>query len=141
MEYEHSNDRRGRFLTVSAAAGMVQSGRSTIPIQMGCLTNECRPSHRPDVAFVESLVAECSYAIKTRRSNGNVAFVGLIITTNPRINTSSRAPYEPTFKASFTYSSGPSIANSDNLRPSYAKSLNPVPGNHSGTYLTLGVNL
>lgn len=58
----------------------------------------------------------------------------------PQINTGLCVPHERTFKASFTYSSGPSTASSDNLRPSLAKILNPAPGNHSGTYLTLEVD-
>ena len=40
------------------------------------------------------------------------------------------------FKDSFKYPSGPSTAKSNSFRASFAKRLNPAPGNHAGTYLT-----
>ena len=41
------------------------------------LTQVGRGGHRPDVALVEPLILEFGHPIKTRRSNGKVAPIGL----------------------------------------------------------------
>ena len=117
---------------------MAQSGRAA-PLKQGWeLTEVCCPSHRSDIAFVEPLILELDYAIETRGSDGIVASVHLITTCQPENRCSLPRDRKLTLKFFFAYSSGPSTAKSNSLPPSFAKCLNPAPGNQSGTCLTSG---
>lgn len=50
------------------------------PLSTGNLTDECRCGHRSDVTLVEPLIPKSEHTIETRRSNGNIASIGLIVT-------------------------------------------------------------
>lgn len=56
-----------------------------IRIRTDNLTDICRCGHRPDIAFVESLLLKLDNAIEIRRSNGSVATIGLVATISPRV--------------------------------------------------------
>jgi hypothetical protein len=66
--------------------GSVRKDGST-SIITGHLTDIRRRSYRPDVAFVEPLILKFDYAIETRRSNGNLASLGLIASLSLRTET------------------------------------------------------
>ena len=105
--------------------------------RMRCFTYVCRCGHHSNVALIESLVLQFDHTIETRRRDGSVAAIGLVGTISARTKESQKS----TFSDSFTYSRGPSTAISNIARASFANCLNPEPGNHSGTYLTLCVSL
>ena len=105
--------------------------------RMRCFTYVCRCGHHSNVALVKSLILQFDHTIETRRRDGSVAAIGLVGIISARTEESQKS----TFSDSFTYSRGPSTATSNIVRASFANCLNPEPGNHSGTYLTLCISL
>ena len=96
------------------------------------MRHPCMPSRSPSECHSRQILDP---AVHPR--DRNIAVVGLDATISARMEESQKQ----TFKVSFTYSSGPFTAISDTARVSFANSLNPEPGNHSGICLTLCTSL